>query len=215
MTKRARPSPSPPAPKKANKSGGSAAALPTASAAQNSECNGSHQAAALNATYAAQLQDSIDEIKGHPMFADIQNEKPLSIGQPHFTPGQFNNMIAESGVYRCAFNLFHLKIKTSTSVPIRPKRVKQIRHEWFDKPSENFPINRTVLVGVLEDVVKGEQGYKIPSTSFGELEVLSPEEILHAPVMQIADDIRNGMGDEELQKWRKLLLSIPVMFKVR
>ena len=172
------------------------------------------QAAIINAAYAAKLQEAKEEILNHHVFTDIAKEKPLSISQAAFTPAAFNTAMDQSGVYRCAGNIFWLIIQTSKTVPIRPMKVDQIRQEFFKTPSELFPTQWTVLVGLLEDNIKNDQGYKIPSTSFGDLAICSPDEILHAPILQIADDIRSGKGDEELQKWRKLLLSIPMIFKV-
>ena len=219
MTKRkkATPSPSPPASKRIQPGGAAA----TASAAQNDSeapavtvSSANHQAAVINATYSAELQDAIDIIKEHHVFADLAKEKPLSTSQAAFTAAGFNTAMAGAGVYRCGGNMLWLNIKTSTSVPIRAKKVAQIRKEFFNNPSEIFPIGFTVIVGVLEHTIKGETVWRIPTTSFGQLDVLSPEEMLHAPILQIAHDIRNGMGDDGLQKWRNLLLSIPLTFKV-
>lgn len=175
------------------------------------------EAAAINAKYAAELKQAITEIKEHHVFADMANQKPLSTSQAPFTTMGFNTAMGPSGhgVYRCAGNMFWLKIETSTSVPIRPSKVDQIRKDYFNKPSEVFPTAFTVQVGMLENTVKADGVYKIPTTSFVHgLDVLSPEEMLHAPILQIAHGIRNGMNDEELQKWRNLMLSIPLLFQV-
>ena len=201
----------------ASRSGGPAA-MP--SAAQSSgdaavTVSSCAPAATINAKYAAELDAALQEIKSHHLFHDFVNQKPLQISQAPFTTSSFANAIEQSGVYRCAGNALWLKISTSTTLPIRPKRVAEIRQEHFKTPTEVFPINRMVLVGLVEENVKGEQGqYKIPANKFGELDMISPEEILHAPILHIADDIRNGVVEEDLKKWRTCLLNIPMMFKV-
>ena len=94
------------------------------------------EAAAINATYAAELKQAIKEIEEHHVFADMAEEKPLSTSQAAFTAMGFNTAMGPSGpgVYRCGGNMFWLKIQTSTSVPIRPSKVRQIRKDYFNKP---------------------------------------------------------------------------------
>ena len=50
--------------------------------------------------------------------------------------------------------------------------------------------------------------------NLGKLELISPCEILHALFFRIAEDIRKGMSDEDLQIWRRCLLNVPMEFTV-
>ena len=45
---------------------------------------------------------------------------------------------------------------------------------------------------------------------FGKLEILSPEEQMHAPIFACARDIANGVDEERVKKWYNFFLSITV-----
>ena len=187
-----------------------ASALPGVAAPLLPQANSS-QAAAINAKYAADLQAATAAMTEHHAFVDVAKDKPLHISQAPFSSAAFKSSMQGSKVYRCAGNAFWINIVTSTSVPIREKKVAKVKHEYFQVPTDIFP--SVLCVGMVESELQ-QTGYTIPAANLGKLDMISPDEILHALIFRIAEDIQKGAPEDDLQKWRTCLLNAPMEFKV-
>ncbi len=84
------------------------------------------QAATINAKYAADLQAAKATIENH-VFADKAKAKPLQISQAPYQEASFQSAMQTTKVYRCAGNAAWVRIATSTSIPIRAKKVADVK----------------------------------------------------------------------------------------
>jgi hypothetical protein len=80
--------------------------------------------------------------------------------------------------------------------------VEKMSSHLFAEPAP-FPV--TMTVGVSVD--------SLPDTNFGALPRCLPEEFAHAFILAVHRDIKAGVGDDVLQAWRRVMLSVPYRFE--
>ena len=85
-----------------------------------------------------------------------------------------------------------------------------MQREYFSVPTEVFPL--VLTVGLVE--ADSGANFKLNENVRGNLQLISPEEILHALIFRIAEDINKGVVNDVLQKWRNCVLNASMEFKV-
>jgi hypothetical protein len=96
----------------------------------------------------------------------------------------------------CAGNIFWLDWQKAAApgVPVNRTGVRYLMDYFFKKPSRM-------------DLTVGVSSVLAPSLPLQGLQLLSPEENLHAMIMAIGRDIRCGVSDDILLTWREMCLS--------
>ena len=88
--------------------------------------------------------------------------------------------------------------------------------DWQKVAAPGVPVNRTGVRFLMDylfkqpsrmDVTVGVSSVLTPSLPLQGLQLLSPEENLHAMIMAIGRDIRQGVSDDVLLTWREMCLS--------
>lgn len=109
-------------------------------------------------------------------------------------------------MYRAAGNLMWLDVMYSpqAGVPTRVSAIKELQMHYFQVPTV-FPGTVTVAVAPNEN----------PLDARGSMRRISPEEPLHACLLELAEGIRQGIPDAQtLQAWKRVLLSVSFEFKL-
>ena len=169
------------------------------------------QAATINAKYATDLQAAKATMEEHHVFPDMAKAKPLQISQAPYQEASFQSAMQTTRVYRCAGISAWVRMATSTSIPIRAKKVADVKKVYFGKVVEIFPA--VLTIGLIESDLQAN-GFKIPRGMFGYLEMITPDEMLHAMIFQIVEDIEAHATDDVLEKWRSCVLNTPMEFRV-
>ena len=105
--------------------------------------------------------------------------------QSMFNQAEFEKAVVNTNTYRCGGNALWACVRTSTDVPVNKSKVEMLKKNYFDKPTVIFPF--TVEFAILE-----ANGTPKVDTLFGHLDMISPEEVVHAVIFRIAEDIDQG-----------------------
>ena len=115
--------------------------------------------------------------------------------------------LQRTGCYRCAANLFWVDM-TSNATPGVPLCVGRVK-DWAATVFANGPhhLKEIVLIRVkaADEDLKGARGA---------WKQISPEELTHSIVFHLADRIQRGADEGELQAWKNIVQSAPLMFQV-
>ena len=166
-----------------------------------------------NALFLQSILDSCDIIMDHPMFENVMDAPPRKIEadagansgiQAVYDENQFSVAISEVGHYKAGCNLFWIDFMflANPRVPIRASAVRTLKQHYFSKPCL-FPTELVVAVSSLD----------VPSTKFGSLKCISPEELRIALIERIAERIKAGADDAELEGWLSTVLTVTFHFK--
>eukprot|EP00435_Cladocopium_sp_Y103_P050067 s89_g15.t1 len=145
---------------------------------------------------------------------DFQKEAPLSIAaaansgvQDCYDKEKAAHAMAVHGVYRCSVSIWWLNLLSSAtpSIPMSRKRVEDLCEFSYGPSGEaKFHTDRMVEVAIS----RGELQTDTPCS----LQVISPEEILHATLAGTRESLDADSWKEKREKWRCILLSIPCSF---
>jgi hypothetical protein len=167
----------------------------------------------VNVTHLKNMIDNISTILDHPVFEDVATAAPRAIkasdgmGSGHqavYDEKQFVVAMAETGRYKCAGNLLWLDYfwTATPKVPLRASSISSLKNHYFATP---VPYPGELMIAI--------QATEKPSTMFGRLQGLSPEEMRFALIERIAERITANAGMEELQDWRTTLLTVSLHFR--
>ena len=168
--------------------------------------------AGANKDYFSQVQVDIETIFGVDAFANIMDQKPLPVTsqanaqcgvQAPFSANQCETALRRQGTYISGFNLFWISPVHSSQpgIPLSRKRVQELSTYLFSEGPKPLTWLMTVVVPTHDANVLNLAGT---------LRMVSPEEMLHAVLLALADDIRAGADRATLRKWKSALLSVPV-----
>jgi hypothetical protein len=164
----------------------------------------------INHNYNSVIQDAISSIKAHKIFSGIDDAMPLCMAsgaggaQAPFSSADFRNAMNGAGHYVCGGNFWWQDplYTPCPGVPMNVTCVEKMSSHLFAEPAP-FPVMMTV--GVSEDT--------LPETHFGAIPRCLPEEFVHAFILAVHRDIKAGVGDDVLQAWRRVMLSVPYRFE--
>ena len=164
----------------------------------------------INHNYNSVIQDAISSIKAHTIFSGIDDAMPLCMAsgaggaQAPFSSADFRNAMNGAGHYVCGGNFWWQDplYTPCPGVPMNVTCVEKMSSHLFAEPAP-FPVMMTV--GVSEDT--------LPETHFGAIPRCLPEEFVHAFILAVHRDIKAGVGDDVLQAWRRVMLSVPYRFE--
>ncbi len=113
--------------------------------------------------------------------------------------------IKRTGRYEAGCNLLWTDpLYTATpGIPVSQRSIKLLQQHYFASPA---PFPCAVVIAV-----QGED--MDPLACRGALQRLSPEDIVHALLLKIAEDIAFGADEAVLQAWRRTLLSTTFIFE--
>ncbi len=90
-----------------------------------------------------------------------------------------------------------------TGVPIRAAGVQSLVDFVYPESED-----AGYLVGTI--YAKAPPDGTTAKSAFGKIEILSPEEQMHAPIFACARDIKAGKDEDAIKKWRTFFLSVTV-----
>ena len=166
-----------------------------------------------NTSYHALVQQDLDIIR--TQWPDIADLDPLTLdgAEPGFVApfnvGVFDAQYKMAGfdmAYTCGVNFFWFDVLRSISpmVPLYRERVEDLAADQFDRPGAQWSsMSMTVAITF-------QAGDNLPK---GSLLRVTPDEITHAVVLAVAKRIRSEAPKEELDQWRRMLLSVPCTFR--
>eukprot|EP00438_Fugacium_kawagutii_P016989 Skav202425 [mRNA] locus=scaffold1370:406666:410894:- [translate_table: standard] len=173
---------------------------------------------ATNKAYYCQVQEDVEVIRAE-FGNDFRSEMPLAISskgssgvQEPYARSKALQALAAHGVYRASASVWWLNAMQSPTpgVPMSRRRVDDLTEYYYSAGAPRFHSERMIEVGV----TRAECDCERPSN----LQVISPEEVLHATLAGCATAVRlkDTLSDDEWQerknKWKAVLLSIPVTF---
>ena len=164
----------------------------------------------INQEYNLVIHDAISSIKAHVVFSGVEHATPLSMdnnaggAQAPFSSTDFQNAMNGAGHYVCGGNFWWQDplYTPCPGVPMNVTCVEKMSSHLFAEPAP-FPVMMTVGVSV----------DSMPDTNFGALPRCLPEEFAHAFILAVHRDIKAGVGDDVLQAWRRVMLSVPYRFE--
>lgn len=200
---------------KAKAAGGMPAAGAAAAAAGDAGLPG---IPAVNADHMAMVDEAVQMILGHPLFAGIMNEPPLTINAKaseksaagHRVGFKYEDYVAAmktAGEYEAAGNYFWVNwsFNATPGVPFNTQAVQDLKAYYFKSGPTRFPLTLEIaLENISVDVRK----------LHGELRRVSPEEVEHALLLAVSESIKEGADEAVLREWRAVLLSVPMHFVV-
>ena len=160
------------------------------------------------------IHDAMQAIKGHNVFAEIEDQKPLPISeggrQAPFVQSDCTQVLENSKAhYQCAGNLFWQNFCwfANARTPVNPGQIKQLQGFELAPMSPPESLNFTTVIALDDqtmDVMKSK----------GALQRLSPPEPAIAVLFSIWEAIKLGAGDNVIMKWRSLALTASFRFEV-
>jgi len=162
-------------------------------------------------------QENVDLAYGHAAFAGLTQSDPLKFTSSEEDASAFiapfhmptaASSLEKNGEYMCGINLAWIDpfFAPCPKVPIAWASVQTIYDTYF-KSGKGFGKDLALEVPILECEV---------STNFmaerGTLKHVSPDEIIMAFFMAVAENIRNGVSEDILQNWIYHFQSAPCMF---
>ena len=161
-----------------------------------------------NCDHYKDVAEAMDKILSHEVFENCLNRMPIDIAnggsEATFDQKQFEAAIGKTGRYKSAGNIWWintLKGSGFNRVPVNPASIVLLQSHYFERPSP-FPEPIVIAVGT------GDK----PLEMKGRLERVSPEEMEHALILKIANRIDNGCPRQELEEWRKVCLTVSIVF---
>jgi hypothetical protein len=171
---------------------------------------------AAQAQHMVNIHKALKAIGNHPLFTDLQNAKPLPIGQggmeQPYCQRHCNTILpdwdeaAEIVEYCCGGNFMWLchTWLCNYRVPVNPGQITYIQKTKF--PAHNPPASAPCRTKVA--IADGEAAW-----TPGSLQRLSPEEHGHAALLSLQEAIESNAEDAILQRWKRLLLTWPMSFE--
>ena len=172
---------------------------------------------AHNTNYYAAVIKARDVIRQDPMFATIISQCPRKISdavaaehcgvQSIFDPAECKTALTAQGVHRASIKLFWADILVSPTpaVPMSITRTRAWGEQFFSKGPGHLRSSIVIAVPAADADV---------NASKGSWQVVSPEETLHAILLCLADRIEQQAPDEELTRWKNIILSTPAQLEV-
>ncbi len=171
----------------------------------------------VNAMHYAAVQRAIQTVQNRWPGIETLDALPITDQAGHdsgckavFSRKEYLASMARHGCYEAGFNLLSVNLLWSAtpSTPIHTRAVTQAIDLYFPTPMPRLPSNMTATVVVQSRTDKvWEQK--------GNLRMVSPQEIYHAFVLRVAQDIESGSyTDEEMNKHRTAILSCSVIFEL-
>ena len=157
----------------------------------------------------AAVADALTAITNHELFSNIKTAKPREqSNRAVFDKRTFDIAMAVetkgTPTYERAMSLFVLNLTSSMSkqTPIAMSKIDLIKkHFWSgDKVSRLFPYTLSGAVSTGDDMAK----------KHGAVQLLSPPELIWAPIFAAAELIRSGAGEEELQVFHDAFLCVNI-----
>ena len=169
-----------------------------------------------NEKYYELLGEAERKIRDCPIFSDVPTSAPIPIDgrlgedtgvQCVFELRAFKIAMAARGEYRAAQNIFAVNFRSMPSkmVPLRLSKTDRIRAQFMSTPSRSIPWDFCLTVAVNAD--------ENPEATFGSQMMLRPPEFPHALIFQVAEDIDQGMSDDQLKIWRVCMLTFPFCYR--
>jgi len=166
-----------------------------------------------NGDYLQAVEVAMDTLNGHALFHNIVQEEPRGITnsvedtgfQSVFDSNLYKSAIA-SGTYTAGGNMFWVDLRWSATpgVRLRLQAVRQLASTLFKSP--------TPYPGALHVAVT--PGYQ-PLIHKGAWNAVSPEELAHAMIFAVADDVQRAPDNIDLlNDWKRCLLSTTFTFKL-
>ena len=116
--------------------------------------------------------------------------------------------LAAVGCYDCGCNIFWLKLEhlPVPGVPLTKHGISTAMKQHFQAPKRY--IDPIVVAATSRD-----DGTSLIRKQ-GNLELVSPPEVVHALILKLAARIDEGAEDEELRRWRQVCLTVTFVFEV-
>ena len=165
----------------------------------------------LNSEHFNELRDAYNTIMGHQLFAGIHKLKPLHINAGGHTGAfkrqDFDLAMEQKGTYISGANLLWLNLWWSATpgMPLSRSGIRALRQRWFQEARDTFPFQ--VVIAVTEEHSPRNDD------CHGHLKLMSPEEPIHALLLSVAQDIRDGKDDATLNLWKTCILTCCAEFK--
>ncbi len=164
----------------------------------------------LNANHYLAVSAAVEQILGHELFENVMAMEPLALGsggtEACFDKESYDLAIQSSmAEYRAAGSLWWIKVLKGggfDKVPVNPAAVQQLKTFYFHEPTI-FPEPIVIGIGSDDD----------PMQLKGKLERLSPEELEHALLLRIAERMSSNAGPDELLEWRRVTLTVTLIFR--
>ena len=169
-----------------------------------------------NAAFYAATEADIKQVLAHPIFADLGECEPLRIKagagsnsgvQSIFDLREMTIALEQRGAYKAAGNLGWVDplFAPIAGVPIRRSSVEMLKNYYFQEDEPGlFP--RELVLFVTDPK-------KDPRDPFA-MKCVSPDELRAAAWARIRERIDEKAPDEELQKWKNMLLTVSFHIKL-
>ncbi len=164
----------------------------------------------LNASHYMKVSKAVETILQNEMFEDVESMPPIAIGhggtEAAFDPALYTTaMQSAAAEYRAAGSMWWVKVMKGAGfdkVPVNPAAVNHLKNHYFARPT-SFPEPIVIGIGSDDD----------PMALKGKLERLSPEELEHALILRIAERVEAHAPPDELLEWRRVTLTVTLVFK--
>lgn len=175
-----------------------------------------------NAEHICKVQEALKAIEEHPILGTVSAAAPLTVAEgasrEPFKAALLKaamgcaaanpSTTANLNVYACGGNLCWQDFLWSPTpaVPINRLQINELIKYHFpplDPPAE-YPMEIVLALEMNQEADK----------SFGALQRISAEEPVHACLFAIRQAIEQKASDAVMQRWRKLLLTVPTVFAV-
>jgi hypothetical protein len=174
----------------------------------------------FNAEYLAMLKDAYDTVLKHDVMLNIQRDQPMEIQRDVGAAGEAGfqatwdeekckDSMRTAKQYQAGSNIFWTDIMSSASrgVPYRPKSILDLMNFNYPLDEDLTFFDGTIIVAV------DASDYDIKG-NFGALQIVSPEEEVHAAILACSEDILGGASDDRMKAWRRVFLSATMRFIV-
>ena len=166
-----------------------------------------------NANLSICIRDALNTIASADVFREIQSALPLGSNSDSdsgsgvhapFTNAAYWTAMCTHNTYTCSCNLFWCRFDFTPNpgVPIRMTAINQLVDFYFAKPGP-MPCPVVITMNDLETD---------PLTQRGALRAISPEEIRFAMLFAIARDVARCAPVDDLNAWRRYVLSATTQF---
>jgi hypothetical protein len=164
------------------------------------------------------VKECIGCILDHAIFKNVQKAEPIPIKSAGgrkaaaggvgavFSAADAAAALGDAGEYNCTGNFWWVDplFSVSPNVPINADSVKQLANQWFGAGPARLPGQLSIGLTIGADL----------STTKGDWERVSPEEVGHAFLWAISSRIKEGAPEAELLVWRRHMLTTQFTFEV-
>eukprot|EP00974_Lingulodinium_polyedra_P102551 9930128-Lingulodinium_polyedra.AAC.1 len=170
----------------------------------------------VNTAMLAEVEKSLEILKGHPVLHDLMSAKPCGIADgaslPAFNSTDFKDAMSRQPFeYRCSGNFLWQSCSgwVNQQVRIIPRSVETVKAFHYDSlAAGSFRVVHEVVIGIPEE----DTAYNVEK-HFGALHRLSPPEFLLAALFRARELVQAGITDSDMRMLKKALCSCIMVFR--